>query len=171
MPTKAVITWKDYDGEPSDTSFAVQDVGPTNFGSVTTDINEVRTAMQDISLATVFTDGMTKTNVQAFDLPTDPNAQRERRWSVTMRDTTPFLAALGTVANAGYGKTFTFTVPGAKIEADSLLPHTDIADVVNNTAMAAAVASFNANIRSPWNHTAVAPATEVVEIRLVGRNN
>lgn len=171
MPTQAFISWKDYDAESSDTSFAVQDVGAANYASVTQDIQEVRTAMQAVSLATAQEDGFRKTFPQSFDLPDDPNAQRERRWSVKMRDTTPFLAALSTVANPGYGKTFTFTIPGAKIEADSLLEHTDIADVVNNTAMAALVASLNANIRSPWNHTAVAPATEVVEILLVGRNN
>jgi len=164
----------DYDAEASSVQFWVQDLGAANYGSVTQDIDEVKDAIMDVSLGVVNDSGLRKVFPESFAIASDPDAQRERRWLVRMRDTDQFLDVANTIANPGYGKVFTLTIPAAATEtADgpALLPNSDVADIVGNAEMAALVAAIEANVRSPWNHTGAAPSIEVLEVLLVGRNN
>jgi hypothetical protein len=177
MPTQGFLSIQDYDAEPSSVGFWVQDLGAANYASVTQDIDEVKDAIAAVSLGVINDSGLRKVFPESFAAATDPNAQRERRWLVRMRDTTQFLDVGNTVANPGYGKIFTLTIPAAKVftgagsDEPALVANTDVADIVGNTAMAALVTAIEANVRSPWNHTATAPAVDVLEILLVGRNN
>lgn len=174
MPTQGFLSMSDYDAESSAVGFWVQDLGAANYGSVTQDIDEVKDAIIAVSLGVVNDSGLRKVFPESFGQASDPDAQRERRWLVRMRDTTQFLDAANTIANPGYGKTFVMTIPSAATEtADgpTLLPNSDVADIVGNAEMAALVTAIEANVRSPWNHTATAPSIDVLEVLLVGRNN
>lgn len=168
---------QDYDAETSSVGFWVQDLGAANYASVTQDIDEIKDAIAAVSLGVINDSGLRKVFPESFASATDPNAQRERRWLVRMRDNTQFLDVANTVANPGYGKVFTMTIPAAKVltgagsDQPALVANTDVADIVGNAEMAALVVAIEANVRSPWNHTATAPSVDVLEIVLVGRNN
>lgn len=177
MPTQGFLSMQDYDAESSAVGFWVQDLGAANYASVTQDIDEVKDAIQAVSLGVINDSGLRKVFPESFAAATDPNAQRERKWFVRMRDTTQFLDAGNTIANPGYGNIFTMTIPSAKLltgagnDDPALVAGSDVADLVGNDEMAALVVALEANVRSPWNHTATAPSIDVLEILLVGRNN
>jgi hypothetical protein len=174
MPTQGFLSMADYDDESSSVGFWVQDLGAANYASVTQDIDEVKDAIAAVSLGVINDSGLRKVFPESFGQATDPNAQRERRWFVRMRDTTQFLDAGNTIANPGYGNVFTMTIPAANLstaDGATLVPNTDVADITGNAEMAALVAALEANVRSPWNHTATAPTVDVMEILLVGRNS
>lgn len=174
MPTQGFLSMSDYDAETSSVGFWVQDLGAANYASVTQDIDEVKDAIAAVSLGVVNDSGLRKVFPESFAQASDANAQRERRWFVRMRDTTQFLDAGNTIANPGYGNIFTMTIPAANLttaDGAALIPNTDVADITGNAEMAALVTALEANVRSPWNHTATAPSVDVLEILLVGRNN
>lgn len=174
MPTQGFLSMSDYDAETSSVGFWVQDLGAANYASVTQDIDEVKDAIAAVSLGVVNDSGLRKVFPESFAQASDANAQRERRWFVRMRDTTQFLDAGNTIANPGYGNIFTMTIPAANLttaDGAALIPNTDVADITGNAEMAALVVALEANVRSPWNHTATAPSVDVLEILLVGRNN
>jgi hypothetical protein len=174
MPTQGFLSMSDYDAESSSVGFWVQDLGAANYASVTQDIDEVKDAIDAVSLGVINDSGLRKVFPESFAQASDANAQRERRWFVRMRDTTQFLDAGNTIANPGYGNIFTMTIPAASLttaDGAALVPNTDVADIVGNAEMAALVVALEANVRSPWNHTATAPSIDVLEILLVGRNN
>lgn len=181
MPTLANIGWEDRSLETSGTSVHVQDIGAINYASVTQDIDELKDAMAAVSGCVVRKASFTKDFPESFDSVPDTAGDREAKWLVRMRDTTQFLGAGNTVANPGFGKVFTFTIPGALKETDqgeevylpTRLLNSDVADIVGNPEMAALVTSIEANARSPWNHTGAngTPTQEVIEILYVGRNN
>ena len=174
MPTQGFLSMSDYDAETSSVGFWVQDLGAANYASVTQDIDEVKDAIAAVSLGVINDSGLRKVFPESFAQASDANAQRERRWFVRMRDTTQFLDAGNTIANPGYGNIFTMTIPAANLttaDGAALVPNSDVADITGNAEMAALVVALEANVRSPWNHTATAPSVDVLEILLVGRNN
>lgn len=174
MPTQGFLSMSDYDAETSSVGFWVQDLGAANYASVTQDIDEVKDAIAAVSLGVVNDSGLRKVFPESFAQASDANAQRERRWFVRMRDTTQFLDVANTIANPGYGNIFTMTIPAANLttaDGAALVPNSDVADITGNAEMAALVVALEANVRSPWNHTAAAPSVDVLEILLVGRNN
>lgn len=168
MPTRAYVTIEDYDGETTTVHFWVQDIGAANFASVTQDIDEVKDAIAATIRGVVREAGFTKTFPESFAAVTDPEAQRETKWLVTYRDTTQFLDVGNTIANAGFGKTFQMEIGTAELTGN-LVANTDLADLTD-TEMDALRDSIEANVRSPYNHTASAPTITVLEIRHVGRN-
>lgn len=169
MPTQAFVSIEDFDGEPTTVTFWVQDIGAANYASVTQDIDEVKDAIIAAVRGEVRKSGFTKTFLESFDAVTDPEAQRETKWLVTFRDTTQFLDAGNTVANAGFGKIFTLEIGTAKLTGN-LVDNTDLADL-SVTEMDALRDAIQANVRSPYNHTATAPSILVLSIEHVGRNS
>jgi hypothetical protein len=179
MPTKAFLTIEDYGGEKSVMSFHVQDVGAGNYGSVTQDIDEVKDAIMRVIEGEVRVSGFTKTFPESADIVLDTSAQRERKWLVTMQDTTQFLDAGNTIANPGYLQLFSFEIATAKLEllGASRSDEVDYSlnlepDPLEDPILiwAEVMGELEANVRSPWNHTAAVTPTQVVKsIRHVGR--
>jgi hypothetical protein len=171
MPTQGFVTIEDMDHEVSTTSFWLQDVGAGNFASVTQDLDEIKDAIITVIRGVVRQTGFTKTYLESFAVVTDEEAQRENKWLVTYRDTTQFLDVANTIANTGYGKVFNIEVATAKLTG-LLLDDRGVMDINDGGVGEAFKDVLQANIRSPYNHTAAGtPTIQVIEVAHVGRNN
>lgn len=168
MPTRGHVTIEDYNGEKTVTSFWLQDIGAANFAAVTQDLDEVKDAIIPMIRGKVRSAGFTKEFPEDNTAVTDEEAARETKWLVTYRDTTQFLDVANTIANAGFGKLFNLEI-GTAERTGHLVAGEDIADLTD-VEVDALRDSLNANIRSPYNHTANAPTQEVLRIVYVGRN-
>lgn len=166
MSTRAAISMEDYDGESSTVLLWVQDVSAVNFGSVSQDVDELKDAIATISLGAIRDASINKSYPESPATVTDKTAQRESKWLITYRDTTQFLDAANTIANPGYLKVFTTEIPAAKL---SLLSNNSDELDLAETTVAAFVTVFEANARSPYNHSANAPTIDVLSIKHVGR--
>lgn len=175
MSTKGFVTVEDHSGEKSTVSFWVQDVGATNYASVTQDVDEVKDAIIAFSLGEVRQAGFTKQYPESNAQVTDPTAQRERKALVIYKDTTAYIDdPTNTVANPGNGKLFQLEIPAPRLYEDDattscIVAGTDLYDL-NSTAVQALIAGLEPNIRSPYNHTATAPTVSIQKIVHVGRN-
>ncbi|MCI0558108.1 MAG: hypothetical protein MN733_06405, partial [Nitrososphaera sp.] len=111
------ISVKDYDDETGITHLNLQDIDPAglNYGSVTQDLDEIKDAVLTIIIGVVLKTNLQVSFAESSGLPTNQNAQRETKWLVTYIDQTPFLGTGSTVANPGFGKTFTFEIPCANL--------------------------------------------------------
>ena len=172
MPTRGFISVSDHENEKSQVLVWVQDVGAGNYGSVTQDLDELKDAIDTISIGTVGQAGFTKTFPEAGGYPsTNSAAQRETKWLVTYQDAVPYLDALGTIANPGYLKIFTADIPCADL---SLLPDgKSELDLADGGVVEAFVDAWEANARTPYNHTSAyvqAVRVTVLSIKHVGRN-
>lgn len=168
MSTRASITMKDYSKESSTTQVWVQDVGAGNYASVTQDIDEIKDAFATVSLGAIQSAGFRKEFPETGGFPASPAAQRESKWVITMQDTTQYLDAGSTIANPRYLDYFGFEIPCA--DTSLLAPNSDLMDVTNQTVIDF-IAAIEANVRSPWNHSAAVTPTQIfVEGRFVGRN-
>lgn len=172
MPTRAYVTVEDYSQEKSTVSFWVQDMSGLNYDSVAQDVDEVKDAILALTLGAVRVAGITKEFPESGADVTDPNAQRERKALIVYQDQTQFLDAGNTIANPGYLKLFTLELPAAKVEDGSgtsyLKEDSDEYDLAN-ADIAAFIAVIEANVRSPYNNSAQAPAIKVVKMTKVGR--
>lgn len=169
MPTRAYVTVEDYSKEQSTTQFWVQDISSLNYDSVTQDIDEVKDGIITMIDGEVRVAGYNKTFPESSATVTDPNAQRESKWLITYRDTTQFLDAGNTISNAGYLKLFSAEVGTA--DKDLLTQEgSDDLDLNDGGVVQSFVGVWEANVRSPYNHTAFAPTIQVERITLVGRN-
>jgi hypothetical protein len=169
MSTRAVFPVVDYDGEQSSTKIWVQDIGAGNYAAVTQDIDELKDAILTLILGNVLYAGFSKQFPENPAQVTDQDAQREAKWLVTYRDTLQFLdAPTNVVANTGYGKVFNVEIPCANLNL--LTGNVDSIDLTAGVGLAFKTA-FEANARSPYNHTSTAASgwVELLEVRHVGR--
>lgn len=173
MPTRANISIADHENEKSGVLVWVQDVGAANYASVTQDIDEIKDAIDTISLGGIGSAGFTKTFPEAGSYPANtPAAQRETKWLVTYQDVMQYLDEANTIANPGYLKVFTSEIPCADL---SLLPEgKSELDLEDGGVVEAFVTAWEANVRSPFNHThghtTPTAAIAVLKIEHVGRN-
>jgi len=163
---------EDYDGESSNVLIWVQDMAAANYGSVTQDVDELKDAIATISLGAIRDVSVNKTFPENPAVVTDKTAQRESKWLITYRDTVQFLDENNLIANPGYLKVFTTEIPAAKLSL--LSNNSDELNLSDGGVVQAFVASFEANARSPYNHSNVLttpPATwlKVLSIKHVGR--
>jgi hypothetical protein len=168
MPTQAYITIEDFSKEKSTVRFWVQDISSSNYDSVVTDIDEVKNSILTVIDGEVRVAGFSKTYPNSATAVTDPNAQRESKWLVSYRDTSQFLDVANAVANPGYLKLFSAEIGTADNDLLTTAGSDDL-DLVDGGVVAAFVASWEANVRSPYNHSANAPSISVERITLVGR--
>lgn len=172
MPTRAYVTVEDFSGEKSTTQFWVQDIGAGNYATVTQDIDEVKDSIITMIRGEVRESGFRKSFPESGAAVADPLAQRETKFLVIYQDTTQFLDAANTIANAGYLKVFDLEIPTADLSGDKLVTGGgDAIDLTEATIVAPFVTSIEANVRSPYNHTANAPTIVVKKILHVGRNS
>lgn len=168
MPTRASFSFEDFDRERSVTLIWVQDVSAVNYGSVTQDIDELKDALATITIGAIRSANMMKEFPESGAPVTNPQAQREAKWLITYRDTTQFLDALNTIPNPGYLKLFAIEVPCADL---TLLTGNEDTLRLNAGVGATFKANFEANARSPYNHSASNPTIELVSVRHVGRSS
>ena len=148
------FTVKDYSDENSDMSFHNGPITALTIAAYLAQFGDLRDATEDIILGNIVSDkwvgDATKYSVAA---PTDPNAQRERKWLVTYEGTTSF-------------SVYKLEIPTANLDlADALLPGTDLVDLTQ-TQIAAWITAFEA-----IGKTAYQEAVNVIEIEAVGRSS
>lgn len=174
MSTRATIALADHEDEKGNVLVWVQDIAAVNYASVTQDIDEIKDAIAGITRGTILTAGFSKVFPEGTGFPsTDPEAQRETKWLVTYQDNMQFLDTANTIANPGYLKVFTTDIPTADLSL--LSDGEDELELTTAGVIADFVAAWEANVRTPYNHSnvkAAPPATfnEVLSIKHVGRN-
>lgn len=150
VPTNRVtVTVQDYSKETSETSFSVKQFA--DGASYAAWKSSLVTQMSGISGGTYkyVTDSLN--TFFAGAPPTDPDAQRERKWLVRMEDNTT-------------GRISQFTIPTATVTALTFKPNTDEVDL--SVAPAPALIAV---IEEGFINTAGNPCS-VDSIELVGRN-
>lgn len=147
-----VQTRIDYSGEKATSSIYIPSYNVvTNPNVLSTLIPAYDAAVEGISLMPKAT-----TAVQWYNekynvaLPTDPQAQREKKWLVRYQDTTNFAI-------------YRVEIPGADLSI-GLIPGTDLLDLTGTEA-AAFVSAFEALAQSPEGHS-----VNVLDITYVGRS-
>lgn len=165
---KAGYSIVDYSGEVSTLSGYIEQPTAANLPALLTDIGTMRGAIEGITLGIVQREFAQVTNTKLTgDVPTDPDAQRERKWLVIAVDTLEFLDQVNAVLNPYFGETFTMEIPTAKFhddtEGDLLVPGTDLADPTN-PLIVAFVDAYEDMFRSKSIGT-----PQVLEMRAVGR--
>lgn len=169
----ASIVIEDYDGEKSSVRPNLQDAdaGATNYGSLATDLDEIKDAILTVITGEVRYTQLGVKFPESVAAVSDAQAAREGKWLVTMQDTTQYLDAANLINNSGYMSLFSFEIPTAD---RTLLPaNSDKVDLTEATIWAPFVAAMEANVRSPSNRSAgagVTPTQTVLEIKYVGRN-
>lgn len=158
------ISIQDYSREKSSMSVKVGVVTAGTLAGLLTQINAFRTATDAIVLGEIQSDSLTAfRSFLSNVVPTDPNAQRERKWLVTYADNTQFFDALQSIPNEGYGKKFQIEIPTANLTAALLIDNTDEADRTNTTWVTW-IDAFEAMAKSPHGGDPL-----VLDIRAVGR--
>lgn len=169
MATKGTISYVDYSLETATTTINLADVNQANFDDVTTAFDAIKDAIDVLTLCTILDVTVSKSYPEVPTFPNNQNAQRERKWLVTLRDTTQFLDVAHTIANPGYLKLFNFEIPGADLSL--LSGQRDSLDITAGAGQTFKNA-IEANIRSPWNHSAAAltnPTVQMLSVVHVGR--
>lgn len=161
MPASGYFSFLDYGREGASFSFNTGPVTALTIAGLLTEFGALRSATAAITLGTITDEAQYawRTNLDNTK-PTDPNAQRERKWLVTYEDNT---ATLGVgIDNPGYKKVFNTEIPTADLS--KLTTDTDIVDLTQ-TEIADWVTAFEAIAKSPYGGSA-----HVLQIAAVGRN-
>jgi hypothetical protein len=172
--TWGTVEIEDYDREITTVSINLQniDAAGSNYGSVTQDLDEIKDSILTVIKGEVRQTTIHKMFRESDTVVTDPEAQRETKWLVTMRDTLEFLDVLNAVPNPGYMQLFTFEVGTADLQYLTTDPASDNMLVSDPSVGFDFITSMAANARSPWNNNpeaGVTPTQIVVATRHVGR--
>lgn len=159
----AKFTIEDYDFEKSVTGVNIGPLTVVNFTAKRDAIDDLKAAIPGIILGEIRQTNINETFAESSDAVSDQNAQRERKWMVTMRDVTQFFDVDNTINNPGFGDLFQIEIPTAK--ASLLAGNSDML-VLSVTAVATFVTALEAVANSPTGGN----ECEVVKIQLVGRN-
>lgn len=145
------LTFKDFSNEPSTMSFHFGAVTAVSIAGFLTDFGDFRTATEAISLGSLVGDSWTG-DITKYDnaLPTDVNAQRERKFEVLYQGATTF-------------SKYRLEIPVADFTG-RLIDDTDLVDLTE-TDIAAWITAFETLCRTPEGEN-----VEVLQIRAVGRN-
>jgi len=146
------VGFLDYSNESSSTGIGVGAVTAVSLPGLLTQIAAFITAIDGITVGALKFDQLIAYNTRRTSIPpTDPQAQRERKWKVFYTDTTAFFDdPVNAIPNAGFGKIFSVEVPTAHFGLTDVFPlNSDEADLAQ-TQMAAFVTAFEALGRSPY---------------------
>jgi hypothetical protein len=158
----------DYSNEKTSFAINIPELVAANIAAQLILIGTFRAALGNIILGTVGQETVTaRANSLSNVLPTDVNAQRERKWLVVYQDVTQYLdAPTNTINNTGYHKKFTAEIGTADLSL--LVGHTDTVSV-DDPSLPAELDTF----RDAWNALALSPyggATAVLSFVAAGRN-
>lgn len=129
-------SWIDYSLEPSNTKVTITQITAANLVATLALVDTLIAAMQAITLGQ-----LAKSKVTARDqdedtiTPTEPNAQRERKWLVRYHDTIT-------------GKKYRLEIPTADIGSGNLVTNSDEANLAD-VQVAAFVTAFEAVAKDP----------------------
>lgn len=159
------FSFLDHNGERSNMQFYTGNITAASLPGTLTQWGALRTAIEGIILGAVSQEELSVFRTKLSNtLPTDENAQRERKWLVVYEDNQAFFdPPTNAIPNEGYKKVFTFEIPTANL-VGQLLPNSDQADLTT-TEMAAFASAFEAIARSPYGGT-----TNILKLVAVGRN-
>lgn len=166
MPGYGNFTILDHNEEKSTTSFYTGNVTAVSLPGLLTQFGALRTAIEGITLGTISQEELSVFRTKLSNtIPSDENAQRERKWLVVYEDSQAFFdPGVDSIPNAGYRKVFNFEI-GTALLTGQLLPNSDEADLTT-TEMAAFVTAFEAIARSPYGGT-----VNVLKLVAVGRSS
>lgn len=153
MAHLAQFTLLDYSNERSSTTVNVGAITAVSIIGFLTDFGALRTAIEGITLGVVAQEAWVgDRTVLSNTPPTDPEAQREKKWLVRYVGDTS-------------GKVYQLEIPTAELAGGHLLPMSDFADLTE-TDMAAFVTAFEDIARTPDDDT---ETVTVQSIQYVGR--
>ena len=164
MPQNAAtFTIEDFDRESSNTGVNIGPLTAVNFTAKRNAIDALKLTIPGIITGEIRRTRINEVFAESADNVTDPQAQREAKWLVTLRDNTQFFDVGNTISNPGFGNLFQIEVPTANLallennndELDLTLP--DVADYVT---------ALEAIAHSPTGGNECV----VVSIKNVGRN-
>lgn len=162
LPTHSV-TIVDYNGETSTTTVNIGPVTAATLPITLSRISDWRSAITDVILGNQRSDKLTAYNSNLNPaLPTDQNAQVERKWQISYVDNTAFFDVLQAIPNAGYGKFFQVEI--ATANAELLSDNSEFLDLNDGADGQALRTAFEAIALSPYGGAAL-----VYSIELVGR--
>jgi hypothetical protein len=146
------FSFLDFSEERSSMTFHFGEITAASIPGFLTEFGAFRTATEAISMGTLVSDTWVGDHTKYSNVaPSDPNAQRERKWLVMYEDVTSLAM-------------YRLEIPCADHDlAGVLLPGTDNVDLTQ-TEIAAWITAFEALCRSPEGNN-----VNVVAIRTVGR--
>jgi hypothetical protein len=145
MTDVASITLRDYSKEDAQIDFPVATITAANLDDIRAQVVDFITAMQDTLTGTVVRRRSILHTVPGTGLvPTDPEAQRETRWTIGYVDNS---TTLGGLTNPRYSDAFTAHLPTAQLTGN-LASHSVYADLAD-TQIGAFATAFEAVARSP----------------------
>lgn len=124
----------DYSGEPSNTRFRITEITSVNMATVVSDITDLGTGIDGISLMTLATQATILDNLfLSRSKPASVDAQREKKWLIRYEDDTTH-------------KIYRNEIPGADLSL--LATNSDMADL-SLGAWTSFIAAFEAVVKSP----------------------
>lgn len=145
------MTYRDYSNEPSSVTIYTRAYNVLTFADDLADYTDLRAAIGGIALGSLVSDQVSPYQTKYNNaLPTDENAQRERKWVVRYQDDVDF-------------SIYRVEIPCADV-VGRLMPDSDKADLTE-TDMATFVAQFEETAYSQNGN-----AVTVLDITAVGRN-
>lgn len=166
MPGRLGFSMIDESREKASFSLATGEVTAGTLPGLLTQVGNLRTAIEGITLGVVSDETLSVFNTNLSNTPpTDVNAQIERAWLVTYEDATDFFdAPTNSIPNEGFGRLFTLTIPTADISGGRKVANSDDG-VLTETSMAAFITAFEAVGRTPYGGV-----PNVISMTHVGRN-
>lgn len=168
MPrTTATVTIEDKSGQPGKVELTLNDTlaGFTNLNTIASELDALVDEIKGVISGAVRYNTITIRFDE--DVTATAGGSRELKWLITYRDDTPFLDAVNTISNPGFGRLYSVTLPTVD---EALIPAGS--ETVNLTAAPwnNFIADFEQVVRAPSNRSAANPVIKVVSIRKVGRN-
>ena len=164
MPANtASFGFEDYGREKSRMQVNIGPLTAANFTAKRDAIDDLKAAIPGMILGEIRTTSINESFAESAAPVTNVNAQRERKWRITLRDVTQFFDVGNTINNVGFGSTFDIELPTADLSL--LTTESDFVDLTE-TAVAAFVTALEAVANSPWGGN----ECEVVSIEHVGRS-
>lgn len=166
MVAQLTETLIDYSDELSSYVINVPDITPANLASSQTFFANLWTAIAPLVLGNQVKRIFPVVVRFAGTPPADPEAQREKKWMVHYKDTSPFLdAPANTVPNPYFGKAFKFTIPTADLADGNVIAGTDTCDISIDPWLTV-VGLLQTGAKSP-----VGGSITVTSVNFVGANN
>lgn len=129
-------SWIDYSLEPSNTKITIQQITAGNLAATLTLVDTLESAMQAITLGQLAREKVSaRESVVSAVTPTNPEAQREKKWLVHYHDTVT-------------AKKYRLEIPTADLGGTNLVTNSDEANLAD-TQIAAFKTAFEAVARDP----------------------
>lgn len=165
MVAQVSINLIDYSEEMSSISLNAPDITPANLAAIETTVANFWTAIDPVVMGNQVSRNFPVRVAFTGAPPALAEAQREKKWMVHYRDSSPFLdSPADTVPNPAFGRKFHFTIPTADFAAGNVLAGTDFCDLTINPWLAI-IGVFQLSFKSPYGGAPI-----VTKVQVVGAN-